>query len=299
MGNPIVKVENFSKLFGRRQVVSDLSFEVKEGEIFAFLGANGSGKTTTIRCLLNLLQSDNGNLLINNKPYSPRMSSEVGYLPEERGLYTQVKVLDAMVYFGEIKGLTSQQAKNWSMDYLQKVGLADKTKEKIKKLSSGQQQKIQLGITIINQPRLLILDEPTKGLDPVNRSLLMDILLEMKEKGSTIMFITHQMEEVEKIADRLIMIKDGVRKLYGEVGEVKSQFGKNTIHLEYRGQLPKNDELYRAVINKNYTEITPQNKVTTKQVLEYLLKHEVQINKFEITAPSLNEIFILVSKNHE
>lgn len=295
----IVRVENFSKKFGDNEVVSDLSFEVKKGEIFAFLGANASGKTTTIRCLLNLLQPNSGSLLIDEKRYSPDMSEMIGYLPEERGLYTSANVLEAMVYFAEIKGVSRSQAKKWSLEYLEKVDLGNKAKSKIKKLSSGQQQKVQLGITIINQPKLLILDEPTKGLDPMNRTLLMDILLEMKQKGSTIMFITHQMEEVEKIADRLLMIKDGKKKLYGEVNEVKSQFGKNVFHLDFKGNLPQNDKLYSAIKNNNYAEITPRENISQKEILEYLLKENIKINRFEVATPSLHEIFILISQNHE
>ncbi|MBU1952434.1 DUF4162 domain-containing protein, partial [Patescibacteria group bacterium] len=164
-------------------------------------------------------------------------------------------------------------------------------------LSSGQQQKIQLGITIINKPELLILDEPTKGLDPVNRTLLMDMLVDMKEKGSTIIFITHQMEEVEKIADRLVMIKDGKRLLYGEVDEVKEQFGEDRVHVRYRGQLPKNDDLYSIADETNNTaSLILKDNIVPKQVLSFLASDEIKVTKFEVAAPSLDEIFVMVSK---
>jgi ABC-2 type transport system ATP-binding protein len=297
MSESIISVKNFSKSFGDNKVVTDLSFDVQKGEVFALLGANGSGKTTTIRCLLNILQPDSGTLLIDGKKYDQSMSAHVGYLPEERGLYTSERVIDTMVYFGELKGMSANDAKKWSYGYLEKVGLHDKARLKVKKLSSGQQQKIQLGITIINQPDLLILDEPTKGLDPVNRTLLMDMLLEMKEKGSTIIFITHQMEEVEKIANRLIMIQDGKRILYGAVDEVKAQFGEDRIHVQFRGVLPKNDQLY-SIDNDttNSASLILKEGITPKETLSYLANTELKITKFEVAAPSLEEIFVMVSK---
>lgn len=293
----IISVKNFSKSFGDNTVVSDLSFDVQKGEVFAMLGANGSGKTTTIRCLLNILQPDNGSLLINGKEYDQSMASLVGYLPEERGLYTSERVIDTMVYFGELKGMSASDAKKWSLEYLEKVGLRDKSKLKVKKLSSGQQQKIQLGITIINQPELLILDEPTKGLDPVNRTLLMDMLLELKEKGSTIIFITHQMEEVEKIANRLIMIQNGKRILYGAVDEVKAQFGEDRIHVQFRGDMPKNDQLYTITNDTtNTASLVLKDAITPKDVLAFLSNTDLKLTRFEVAAPSLNEIFVMVSK---
>ncbi|MFC1663162.1 ABC transporter ATP-binding protein [Patescibacteria group bacterium] len=300
MSKEIIKVQNFSKSFGEKRVVKDLSFEVHEGEIFAFLGANGSGKTTTVRCLLNVLQPTKGDLLINGQPYGPEMSYLLGYLPEERGLYVTSTVLETMVYFGELKGMSNKSASNWTLQYLEKVGLGDKAKEQIKKLSSGQQQKIQLGLTIINDPKILVLDEPTKGLDPVNRSLLMNSLEELNAKGSTIVFITHQMDEVEKLANRLLMIKDGKKVLYGNVNDVKTQFGENIVHLVFKGKVPENKQLYNIRHQEtNYAELEPQDGVNTEKILEYLLKQGTEIRKYEIAAPSLQEIFIMISKDEQ
>lgn len=296
----VIQVRNFSKSFGSKNVIHDLSFEVKQGEIFAFLGANGSGKTTTIRTLLGIYQANEGELLVNGKKYEPSDASILGYLPEERGLYTDAYVLETLIYFGEIKGLDYQTAKERAEAYLERVELADKAKDKIKKLSSGQQQKIQLGITIINRPKLLILDEPTKGLDPVNRLLLLDILKELNREGSTIIFSTHQMEEAERIAHRLLMIKDGKKALYGEVDEVKKSFGENKVRLQFKGKLPKETKLYVIEnMDTNYAEINPNDNVSTQEVLRYLVDNKVEVSKFEVTAPSLNEIFITVSKSDE
>lgn len=296
----IVEIKNFSKSFGNSQVIDDLSFDVHTGEIFAFLGANGSGKTTTIRALLGIFQADKGELLINGQEYGPEHAELLGYLPEERGLYLQANVLETMTYFGQIKGLSQLEAKERSMRYLERVELADKAKTKIQKLSSGQQQKIQLGITIINRPKLLILDEPTKGLDPVNRNLLLEILMELQnENGSTIVFSTHQMDEAEKIADRLVMIKQGRRALYGEVDEVKRSFGENTIRLSFSGKLPQNNELYTAKVENRTAAIIPHDGIKPREVLNYLVKAGVEIASYQVTAPSLQEIFIKVSQTRE
>lgn len=225
----IVEVEDFSLVLGQKKIVSNLDFDVKSGEVFAFLGANGSGKTSTIRCLLGIYKQTSGKLLIDGKPYTPDMADRVGYLPEERGLYTRSKVLDTMTYFGELKGMSRSEAKDFSLGYLKSVKLESLADTKIKKLSGGQQQKIQLGIAIMGNPKLLILDEPTKGLDPVNRVLLMDTVQKLKKSGTAIIFITHLMEEVERIADRLIIIRNGERVAYGTVDKVKQEFHSETI----------------------------------------------------------------------
>ena len=224
----IVEIKHFKMRFGKKTVIKDLNFEVREGEIFGFLGSNGSGKTTTVRALLGLYQPTDGELLIGGKKFDPEDTSVVvGYLPEERGLYRKESVIDTMVYFGELKGLDNPR--EWSMKYLQRVGLLDKADEKIEKLSGGQQQKIQLGITIMNNPKLLILDEPTKGFDPVNRKLLMDIIDEEHKKGCAIIMITHYMDEVERLCDRAILLKDGVSRAYGTIKEIKREFGGKSL----------------------------------------------------------------------
>jgi ABC-2 type transport system ATP-binding protein len=295
MSNSIISINNFYKSFGDKKVIEDLSFEVAKGEIFAFLGANGSGKTTTIRTLLSIYEPDQGELLINGNRYSPEMSSMLGYLPEERGLYLNSPVLETLVYFAELKGIEKNEAKKRGLEYLEKVGLADKKDIRIGKLSSGQQQKIQLGITIINKPELLILDEPTKGLDPVNRELFLKMFLELNESGSTIIFSTHQMDETEKIANRLVMIKNGKRELYGPVDEVKKSFGENIIHMKYKGRIPDNENMYTFRSETNYAEIFPAENVNPSEILKFLIQKDIEISNFELSTPSLNEIFIRVS----
>lgn len=224
-----VSVSHFRMDFGDKTVVRDLSFDVYKGEVFGFLGSNGCGKTTTIRALLGLYQPTGGELLIGGEPFSVSSDIKLGYLPEERGLYKKETVIDVMIYFGVLKGMTRTEAKKWSEKYLERVKLTDKAKVKVDKLSGGQQQKIQLGITIMNDPQILILDEPTKGFDPVNRRLLMNIVREHRDNGATIVFVTHQMEEVEQICDRVILMKDGKSYAYGTVAEVKKKFGNKSL----------------------------------------------------------------------
>ena len=229
MTKPIVDVENFSLTIGQKKIVEALDFTVLPGEVFAFLGANGSGKTSTIRSLLGIYQATTGTLHVNGAKLTPETAAAVGYLPEERGLYTRSKVLDTMIYFGELKGMTRGAARDFSLAFLERVELADKAGVKIKKLSGGQQQKIQLGVAIMGDPKLLILDEPTKGLDPVNRKLLLDIVDELQKKGTAVIYITHLMEEVERLADRLLILKDGKARAYGSVKAVKKEFDSSSI----------------------------------------------------------------------
>lgn len=219
----IVDIQHFRMSFDGKVVVKDLSFTVQRGEIFGLLGSNGSGKTTTLRALLGIYQPEAGKLLINGAPFSVDRHLCIGYLPEERGLYKKEPVIDVMTYFGQLKGMTKQAARQFSIDYLSQVSLTDHAHTRIDKLSGGQQQKIQLGIAIMNQPELLILDEPTKGFDPVNRRLLMDMIFALHHQGTTVIMVSHQMDEVEKICDRILLLKDGVAREYGAVAEIKKK----------------------------------------------------------------------------
>lgn len=226
----IITVDHFKMAFDKTTIIDDVSFAVRRGETFGLLGSNGSGKTTTIRALLGIYQPTAGRLLVDGKPYSVAGSTRLGYLPEERGLYKKESVIDVMVYFGQLKGLSKSDAHRQAMDYLVRVKMADKAKVRIDKLSGGQQQKIQVGVTIMDNPELLILDEPTKGFDPVNRKLLMDIIEEHQAKGATVVMVTHQMEEVERLCDRIVLLKDGKIRAYGTVPDVRAKFGNKSLN---------------------------------------------------------------------
>ena len=293
MNESIISIKDFNLSFGSKKIVENLSFEVRKGEIFGFLGSNGSGKTTTIRALLGIYQADSGELLINGKKFSPENGAKIGYLPEERGLYKKETVIDAMVYFAQLKGLSKKDALENSMKFLKRVGLEDKAKLKIEKLSGGQQQKIQLGITIIGQPDLLILDEPTKGFDPVNRELLMEIIKEENARGATVIMITHQMEEVEKICDRAILLKDGKCEAYGKVDEIREEYGEKRIVLEFSGKLPKSSKYEITKEEKNYAELSP--KADSQEILrELAAQGDLTISSFNVQTSTLNEIFLKI-----
>ena len=286
----IISIKNFKLSFGNKEIIRGLSFNVKKGEIFGFLGSNGSGKTTTIRALLGIYQADSGELLINGEEFSPERIGAIGYLPEERGLYKKEKVIDVMQYFGRLKGLSKKEAQEFSKKYLKRVGLEDKANLNIDKLSGGQQQKIQLGITIMGKPELLILDEPTKGFDPVNRQLLMDIIEEENARGATIMMVTHQMEEVEKICNRALLLKNGKMKAYGTVDEIRNKFGEQRIILEFVGELPKSDKFEIIKKEANYAELSL--KADSQEILKELVSKNLQIINFKVQKSTLNEIFL-------
>lgn len=294
---PLVTIDHFRMDFGKKTVIEDLSFDVKRGEVFGFLGSNGSGKTTTIRALLGLYEPTSGSLLIDGQKFDPKIASgKLGYLPEERGLYKKEPVIDVMTYFGQLKGIKRSSARKWSLDYLERVGLSDKAKLKLDKLSGGQQQKVQLGVTIMNNPELLILDEPTKGFDPVNRRLLMDIIDEQNKNGTSVMMVTHQMEEVERLCQRAVLLKDGTAKMYGTIDEIKDSFGGIRIMLRYSGTLPARPALYEITKQEtSYAELTPKDPHQTDRILrELVAATDLRITTFDVQRPSLDEIFVTI-----
>lgn len=293
----LVHVDHFRMDFDKTTVIKDLSFDVKKGETFGFLGSNGSGKTTTIRALLGIYQPTGGSLLVEGKPYEVDGSVRLGYLPEERGLYKKERVIDTMIYFGRLKGLSGSDAKQWSLDYLKRVELEDKADTRLDKLSGGQQQKVQLGIAVMNSPDLLILDEPTKGFDPVNRRLLMNIIEEHQQKGATVIFVTHQMEEVERLCDRILLLKDGKRRLYGTVDEVKDEYGSQMVEIVSNMPVPTNQKLYD--IRRKEGKVTQlEPKADMLAIQRSLLSAGVAYDKFELKRPSLDDIFVDIYGSH-
>lgn len=288
---PLITVNHFRMDFDKKNVIKDLSFDIKRGETFGLLGSNGSGKTTTIRALLGIYQPTGGELFIDGEPYRVDGSVKLGYLPEERGLYKKEKVLDIMMYFGQLKGLHRTDAKLWSLDFLKRVGLENESNTRLDKLSGGMQQKIQLGIAVMGEPQLLILDEPAKGFDPVNRRLLMDIIEEHQHGGATVIFVTHQMEEVERLCDRILLLKDGERRLYGTVEEVKDQFGGKILEIVSEDTVPANDKLYS--IERKEGHLTILNPITDLLAIQRSLTSAgVSCQRFELKRPSLDDIFV-------
>ncbi|QYI96993.1 ATP-binding cassette domain-containing protein [Curtobacterium flaccumfaciens pv. flaccumfaciens] len=295
MSGASISVQDFVMRFGDRNVVDGLSFYVAPGETFGLLGSNGSGKTTTIRALLGITTPTAGTLTIDGRPYRPATGG-IGYLPEERGLYRKESVIDVMTYFGRLRGLRGAEATAWSMDYLARVGLADRAKLRVDKLSGGQQQKVQLGITIMDQPRLLILDEPTKGLDPVNRRLLLDLVDERKADGATVVLVTHHMDEVERLCDRILLLKDGRAAAYGSVPDVQDAFGGAVARVGLDGPVPKSP-LYRLARHEGHVAYLVPTQAAAPDgadVLAELVAAGVHVTAFEMRRIPLDEIFVQV-----
>jgi len=293
-GEPLVHVQDFQMSFGSTKVIENLSFDVQQGETFGFLGSNGSGKTTTIRSLLGIYQATSGTLHIGGAPFAPDRNISLGYLPEERGLYKKEATLDVMVYFGRLKGLSKVNAVNWSMNFLERVGVASRAKVRLDKLSSGEQQKVQLGITIMNDPLLLILDEPTKGFDPVNRRLLMEIIEEQRTAGTTVLMVTHQMEEVERLCDRVLLLKNGVARAYGTVSQVQDEFGSTSIDIALSGEIPTSDSYRVLRSNPDDARIMANVGNSPESILKELVQRGVQVKSFMEKKTSLDEIFIQI-----
>jgi ABC-2 type transport system ATP-binding protein len=243
---------------------------------------------------LGIYRPTSGTLHINGKVFSDDYGARLGYLPEERGLYKKESVLDVMTYFGRLKGLSRQDSQQFSRDYLDRVDLADKADVRLDKLSGGQQQKIQLGVTIMNDPELLILDEPTKGFDPVNRRLLMDIIEDRKKAGATVMMVTHQMEEVERLCERIVLLKDGRSEAYGTIDEVQNQFGGRTVRLKHSGTVPGSPHYTVTLRETNYSELALDDSVDEAEVLRGLVQAGVVVRGFVAAKRSLDDIFLQV-----
>jgi ABC-2 type transport system ATP-binding protein len=283
-----VEVSRISKSFNGKFVVNDISFNILPGEIFGLIGPNGSGKTTIIRMLLDIIRPDSGAIRMRDSKLSEEMKDKIGYLPEERGLYRKLTVMDTLMYLSALKNKTNKER---TEELLEIMGMLSHKDKKISELSKGMQQKIQIIAAIIHDPDIIILDEPFSGLDPVNMKLVQDMMLDLKKEGKTILISTHMMDKVEHMCDRIFMIHRGAMVLYGSMEEIKARYRKNTIFLEYEGELKRIQGIKKINDSGKYAEMVLDEGADARQVLRTLLD-DVRVNKFEIAAPSLNEIFI-------
>jgi ABC-2 type transport system ATP-binding protein len=298
----ILKIENVIKRFGDYAAVNNVSFTVEPGRIFGLLGPNGAGKTTTIRMLTNIYMPDEGTITMFGEPVGPAQQDRIGYLPEERGLYKKIKVLDQLIYFGQLKGLSKNDATNKSREWLRKMDSADWENKKVMELSKGMQQKVQFIATILHSPDVMIFDEPFSGFDPINVELLKKIILDMKEEGKTIILSTHIMEQVEQMCDDIILINKGKSILAGKVRDIKRGFGRDTILLEFDGDDSFLDELKNVhFINRSKNRVEFRIKDSNINTQEFLKSafDKASIYRFELVEPSLNEIFIDVVSKEE
>jgi ABC-2 type transport system ATP-binding protein len=287
-------VSNVRKQFSTVLAADNVSLRANRGEILGLLGPNGAGKTTTIRMILNVIKPDSGTITYDGSPFSDAVRNMIGYLPEERGLYRKNKLLNAIVYFASLKGLSRDEAKRRALEWLKRFDLLDYCDRKIEELSKGNQQKVGFIISVLHDPPLVILDEPFSGLDPVNQITLKDILLELKRQGRAVIFSTHQMDHAEKLCDTICLIDKGRVVLEGPLQEIKSRYGKNTIQIVYDGDgsfIPALPAVKTAHVYENYAELVINSMDHHNELLIELAKR-LNIRRFENMEPSLNSIFL-------
>jgi ABC-2 type transport system ATP-binding protein len=290
----VVELKKVSKRFDEFVAVDELSFEVGRGTIFGFLGPNGAGKTTTIRMIVNITAPDEGEIKVLGEHVTPAIQQRIGYLPEERGLYKKMKVGEQLIFFANLKGVKSNEAVRRVDDWLARMELSEWKNKTPVDLSKGMQQKVQLIATVLHDPDFLILDEPFSGLDPVSTELLKNVILDLKKQGKTIIFSTHQMEQVEQMCDDICLINRSKKVLGGSLKEVKRSFGRNTVRIDFEGDASfLTDDLVKIQNHfTNYSEIMLQDGVDSQEVLGRAVAAGVRVNRFESVEPSLNDIFI-------
>jgi ABC-2 type transport system ATP-binding protein len=290
-------VEHISKSFGNFQAIKDLSMEVREGAMFGFLGANGAGKTTTMRMILDIIRPDSGQITWDGKDVREVPRQSWGYLPEERGLYPKMVVEDQLLFLGRLNGLSKQDAKKELDEWFERFQINANRKKKIEELSKGNQQKIQFLAAIIHNPTILIMDEPFSGLDPVNANVLKEAFLEMHRRGKTIIFSTHQLEQVEEMCEDVVIINKGQTVVQGSVREVKRQHGRNVIRLKLDNDpeatwLNALEGIQVTKRRQDYIEMQIQAHLNPNVIVEAALQHGGNITLFELAEPSLTDIFI-------
>src|SRR5664279_870214 len=290
-------VEHINKSFGQFQAITDLSMQVKEGALVGFLGANGAGKTTTMRMILDIFRPDSGQITWNGTPVSEVARHVWGYLPEERGLYPQMEVEDQLLFLARLNGLSKQDAERGLDEWLDRLQIKTNRHKKIEELSKGNQQKVQFLAAILHNPDVLIMDEPFSGLDPVNASVLKDAVLEMHQRGKTIIFSTHQMEQVEELCEDIVIINKGQSVMQGSLQAIKRQYGHHLARLKLDNdpQALWLDELAGVEVTErrqDYVEMRLQADVNPNLIVETALQHGGIISRFELVEPSLTDIFI-------
>ncbi len=290
-------VEKINKSFTGFQAVKDLSMEVREGTIFGFLGANGAGKTTTMRMILDILRPDSGHISWNGQDVREVARRNWGYLPEERGLYPKMAVEEQLLFLARLNGLSKQNAQKELDEWLERFQITSNRKKKIEELSKGNQQKVQFLATILHDPAILVMDEPFSGLDPVNATVLKEAFQEMHRRGKTIIFSTHQLEQVEELCEDIVIINKGESVIQGSIREVKRQHGRNVIRLKLDNDPEARwlDSLAGVQVSKrrqDYIEMQIQADLNPNLIVEAALSHGGIITRFELAEPSLTDIFI-------
>ncbi|MCI5081343.1 MAG: ABC transporter ATP-binding protein [Saprospiraceae bacterium] len=290
----ILELTNVTKTYNKHVAVNEVSFDVPKGSIFGLLGPNGAGKTSLIRIITTITQADTGEVKLDGERLNSRHPEQIGYMPEERGLYRKMKVGDHLMYLAQLKGLSKKGAKEAIGYWFDKFDIEDWWDKKVEELSKGMQQKIQFISTVIHRPKLLILDEPFSGLDPINTNLIKDEIYELNKNGTSIIFSTHRMEQVEEICEHIVLINKGEKVLDGNMKAVKDRFKENLFHIEFEGSLPADITAQAHITEQTSSSVTIQlqDGQNSNTMLRYLIDQGLHIISFNEILPSLNEIFI-------
>lgn len=286
-------LSSVTKKYGSFTAVNELSFSVSRGKILGLLGPNGAGKTSTIRMIANITFPDSGSVVFDGIPVGTQTQEVMGYLPEERGLYKRMKVIEGIQFLGELKNMKAAAAKKRGAELLEEFGLSDWANHKIESLSKGMQQKVQILTTILHDPDLIILDEPLSGLDPINAELVNNLIVDMKKQNKIILFSTHRMEQVEKVCDEIVLVNKGIGVLNGNLREIKKQFGRDSLVIEFDGDISVFDRLPGIEIADRHPKHVELklNGNPVRPIITFLNEH-LDIQKIERVEPSLKDIFI-------
>jgi len=290
-----VVIDHVTKTYGAFTAVNDLSLQVPDNSIYGFIGPNGSGKTTTLRMIMRILHPDKGDISVLGDNSLDSANDQVGYLPEERGLYKQMKVREVLRFYAELKGC--RDSKDSISSWLERMGLTDWAEKKVEALSKGMSQKVQFIATVVARPKLVLLDEPFSGLDPVNAEVLREAVLDLKREGATVIFSTHDMSVAEKMCDFIFMIYKGNKVLDGTLDSIQNQYGSDTVHVRLEGQQVYLENLagvLKVTDFGRYQELRLDRNADSQQVLADLMKRG-KVRHFEVTRPSLHEIFVRIA----
>jgi ABC-2 type transport system ATP-binding protein len=292
--NNTLELRHVTKRYDKFVAVDDLSLSIEKGSVFGLLGPNGAGKTSAIRMMIGITMPDSGEVIVFGEPYRRAHLDRIGYLPEERGLYKKMKLVEQLVFLAELKGVSAAEANRRARQWCERLELSAWVDKKVEELSKGMQQKVQFIAGILHDPEFLILDEPFSGLDPANAVVLKDVLLELKAAGKTILFSTHRMDQVERLCDSICLVNRGKPVLAGELREIKSRFGRNHVQMEYEGDgdFLQQSQLVQSFNNYgNYVEVRLAPGADAQDLLKMAASRS-RLNKFELMEPSLEEIFI-------
>ena len=302
---PLLSLSNLVKHYATQKAVDDISFDIQKGSIFGLLGPNGAGKTTLLRMITGIFYPDGGTIKLDGKHFDPLLDiREIGYMPEERGLYKKMKIGEQALYLAQLRGLSKADAMEKIKYWFEKFEMQSWWNKKVEDLSKGMSQKLQFVITVLHEPKLIILDEPFSGLDPLNANLIKDEIYNLAKKGATIIFSTHRMEQVEEICDHIVLVNLGKKVLDGSVAEIKQQFKEYIFAIETsHPELIKDNALFSIIerVDKNPNKILVKlsQAVASNEVLKYLIEQQIPIISYNEVLPSLNDIFIqLVEDTH-